>query len=112
MDLLGLEGHIFLRRTKQGKNRVCRRHFGAVIQVGVDVAGGADVAVTQPFLDFLQADAVRVQQACTGVPQIMEANLPQSVSLQHDRKVLRQETRRDQLTDLIEIDVIQVALVV
>ena len=46
------------------------------------------------------------------MPQIMKANLPQTVALQHNRKVLRQETRRDQLPGLIEIDVIQMALVV
>ena len=35
-------------------------HLGAVAQVRVDVAGGADVAVTQPDLDVFQGDAVGV----------------------------------------------------
>ena len=35
-------------------------HLGAVIQVGVDVAGGADVAVAQPLLNVLQGHAVGV----------------------------------------------------
>lgn len=77
-----------------------------LIQVRVDSAGRADVAVPRPFLNFLQTVAVRIQQACAGVSQIMEANLPQPISLQDNWKVLCQITRCDQLPNLIEIDVI------
>ena len=31
--------------------------------MGINIAGGADVAVTKPLLDFLQAHAVGVKQA-------------------------------------------------
>ena len=34
----------------------------------VDVGRGRDVAVTKPFLDFLQADAVGVQKAGAAMP--------------------------------------------
>ena len=40
-------------RVKQRENRICRRDLGAVIQMGVDVARGADVAVTEPLIAFL-----------------------------------------------------------
>ena len=43
-------------------------HLGAVVQVGVDVAGGADVAVAQPLLNVLQSHAVGVEQAGAGMP--------------------------------------------
>ena len=36
--------------------------------MGIDIAGGADIAVPQPLLNFLQAHAVGVKQACTAVP--------------------------------------------
>ena len=36
--------------------------------MGINIAGGADVAVPQPLLNFLQAHAVGVKQACTAVP--------------------------------------------
>ena len=42
--------------------------LGVVVQVGVDVAGGADVAVAEPFLNVLEGYAVGVEQGRTGVP--------------------------------------------
>ena len=56
----------------------------------VDVAGGADVAVTQPFLNVLQGHAVGVEQAGAGVAQIVEADAPQAVLLQEGREGLGQ----------------------
>ena len=32
--------------------------------MGINIAGGADIAVPQPLLNFLQAHAVGVKQAC------------------------------------------------
>ena len=65
-------------------------HLGAVAEVGVDVAGGAGVAVAQPDLDVLQGHAVGVEQAGAGMAQIVEANAPQSVLLQECREGLGQ----------------------
>ena len=42
--------------------------LGAIIEVGVDVAGRSDVAVAQPFLDVLEGYAVCIEKGCTGVP--------------------------------------------
>ena len=50
------------------KDRICRRDLAAVIQVGVDVGSRSNITVSQPFLDFLQTDAVCVKQAGTAVP--------------------------------------------
>ena len=36
--------------------------------MGIDIAGGADIAVPQPLLNFLQAHAVGVKQACAAMP--------------------------------------------
>ena len=53
---------------KQREDRICRRNLGAVVQVGVDVAGGGDVAVTKPLLNILQGNAVGIEQAGAGMP--------------------------------------------
>ena len=99
-------------RVKQRENRICRRNLGAVIQVGVDIAGGADVAVTKPLLNIFQGNAVGIEQAGAGMSQIMEADFLHPVALQNQRKVLGQKARRDELAHLIDVDVVQVALVI
>ena len=66
-ELLG----VLLR--KDSFNGLGGSHLGAVIQVGVDVAGGADVTVAQPLLNVLQGHAVGVEQAGAGVAEIVEA---------------------------------------
>lgn len=99
-------------RVKQRENRICRLNLGAVIQVGVDIAGGADVAVTKPLLNIFQGNAVGIEQAGAGMSQIMEAGFLHPVALQNQRKVLGQEARRDELAHLVDIDIVQVTLVI
>ena len=45
-----------------------RGDLAGKIQMGIDIAGGADIAVPQPLLDFFQAHPVGVKQACAAVP--------------------------------------------
>ena len=45
-----------------------RGYLAGKIQMGIDIAGGADIAVPQPLLNFLQAHAVGVKQAGAAVP--------------------------------------------
>ena len=45
-----------------------RGYLAGKIQMGIDIAGGADIAVPQPLLNFLQAHAVGVKQACAAMP--------------------------------------------
>ena len=80
--------------------------------MGVDVAGGTDVAVSKPLLNIFQGNAVGIEQAGTGMPQIVEADFLHPVALQNQRKVLGQKARRDELAHLIDVDVVQVALVI
>ena len=99
-------------RIKQREDRICRRNLGAVVQVGVDVAGGADVAVTKPLLNILQGNAVGIEQAGTGMPQIVEADFLHPIALQNQREMLGQEARRDELAHLVDIDIVHVTLVI
>ena len=99
-------------RIKQREDRICRRNLGAVVQVGVDIAGGGDVAVAKPLLNVFQGNAVGIEQAGTGMPQIVEADFLHPVALQNQREMLGQEARRDELSHLVDVDVVQVALVI
>ncbi len=54
-------------------------YLGAVIEVGVDVAGRSDVAVTQPFLDVFEGYAVGVKQGRAGMAKIVEPDASHSV---------------------------------
>ena len=46
------------------------------------------------------------------MPQIMEADFLHPVSFKNQRKMLSQKARRDQLTHLVDVDVVQVALII
>ena len=56
------------RQSKPCLHRLCRGDFRLVIQVGVDVRRGGEVAVAQPLLNVLEGNAVGQQQAGTAVP--------------------------------------------
>ena len=92
-------------RVKQREDRICRSNLGVIVQVGVDIAGGADVAVTKPLLNIFQGNAVGIEQAGAGMSQIMEADFLHPVALQNQRKVLGQEARRDEPAHLVDIDI-------
>ena len=50
----------FLSR-KIAEDFVGRGHFGVVVQMGVNIAGGSDVTVTQPLLNVLERHTVGVE---------------------------------------------------
>lgn len=41
--------------------------------MGINIAGGADIAVPQPLLNFFQAHAVGVKQAGAAMSKLVEA---------------------------------------
>ena len=59
--------------------------------MGINIAGGADIAVPQPLLNFLQAHAVGVKQACAAMAQVVEADTLHLVCYQKIREMLAQE---------------------
>ena len=71
-----------LRQNKPCLHRLCRGDFRLVIQVGVDVRRGGEVAAAQPLLNVLEGNAVGQQQAGTAVTQIVKAHPAQTVVLQ------------------------------
>ena len=57
-----------LRQSKPCLHCLCRGDLGLVIQVGVDVRRGGEVAVAQPLLNVLERHAVGQQQAGAAMP--------------------------------------------
>ena len=73
--------------------------------MGINIGGRAEIRVTEPFLDLLQRHAVSQQQAGAAMPQIMKANLPHTVLLQNQRKMLCEISGLHKFTDLVDIDI-------
>ena len=57
-----------VRQSQDIVHFICRGDFRLVIQVGVDVRRGGEVAMAQPLLNVLEGNAVGQQQAGTAVP--------------------------------------------
>ena len=87
-------------------------YLGAVIEVGVDVAGRSDVAVAQPFLDVLESYAVGVEESRAGVPEIVESDATHPVLFQKLRECLCEIPRLDPIAHRVHIDVIPIILTV
>ena len=53
---------------KRRKNCICRRDLTGKIQMCVNIGSGADAAVSQPFLNLLQAHTIGIEQTGTAMP--------------------------------------------
>ena len=94
------------------KDLISRGHLGVVVQMGVDVAGGADVAVTQPFLDVLEGYPISIKERCAGVPEVVEPDSPHPVFFQKLRECLREIPRLDPLAQYVDIDIVLIVFAV
>ena len=59
-------------------NGCCRIYFWIKIKVGINIWGGRNVTVTEPFLNFLEWNAVCIKQTCTTVTKVVKAYSPHS----------------------------------
>ena len=64
----------------------------------IDIAGGADVTVTEPLLNLLQVHAVGVKQACAAVAQVVEADAFHVVRREELREMLAQKVGANPLS--------------
>ena len=94
------------------QDRIRRRYLAAVIQMGVDVGSRPNITVPQPFLDFLQADAICIKQAGAAVAKVVETDFFHAVIFQRDLKMLGDEVWLHKLAHRIDIDVIKVLLAI
>ena len=74
----------------------------------INVACCADIAVPQPLLNFLQAHAVGVKQACAAMAQVVEADTLHLVCDQKIREMLAQEIGPNPLSHRVHIDIIKI----
>ena len=98
--------------AQQPEDRVRGIDLCGVIQVRIDVRRGRNIAVTEPFLYILQRYTVGVEQACAGMPQIVEAHMPEAVLLQKGLKLSGERVRRHQISKLVDIDILQIILAI
>ena len=72
----------------------------------INVACCADVTVTKPLLDFLQAHAIGIEQTGTTMAQIVKADTFHIVRRQENRKMLREIIRVHTFSHRIHIDIV------
>ena len=74
----------------------------------INVACSADIAVSQPLLNFLQAHAVGVKQAGAAMTQVVETDAFHIVRRQKNRKMLREIIRVHTFSHRIHIDIVEI----
>ena len=85
-----------------------RGYLAGKIQMGINIAGGADIAVPQPLLNFLQAHAIGVKQACAAMAQVVEADALHVVRREELREMLAQKVGADAPAHRVHIDIVEI----
>ena len=57
-----------VRQSQDIVHYICRRKLGLIVQMAVDICRGADVAVTEPFLNLFHGHVVCQQQRSAAMP--------------------------------------------
>ena len=74
----------------------------------INVACSADIAVSQPLLNLLQAHAIGIEQTGAAMTQVVETDFFQSVVFQYNLEMLCDEVWFDKFAHCIYIDIIQI----
>ena len=74
----------------------------------INVACSADVTVTQPLLNFLQAHPVGIKQAGAAMAQVMETDEFHIVRREELREMLTQEIGPNPLSHRVYIDIVKI----
>ena len=97
---------------KEAHDGVCGINLRGIIQMCIDISCGADVAVTEPFLNVFQRNSVRVKQAGATVSKVMVTNPPHPVLFKEFRESCCQILRLNQFSKFVNKDVVHVVLAV
>ena len=76
--------------------------------MGIDIAGGADIAVPQPLLNSLQAHAIGIEQTGAAMAQVVETDTLHLVCDQKIREMLAQEIGPNPLSHRVYINIVKV----
>ena len=74
--------------------------------MGVDVACGGNVAVSEPLLNILERHAVGIKQSRAGMAQIVKADAAHAVVFDKLREPLRQMSGLDPFAQIVDVDII------
>ena len=74
----------------------------------INVACCADITVTQPLMDFLQAHAIGIEQTGTTMAQVMETDEFHIVRREELREMLAQEIGPNPLSHRVYIDIVKI----
>ena len=76
--------------------------------MGINVACCADVTVTQPLLNLLQAHAIGIEQTGTTMAQVVETDTLHLVCYQKIWEMLAQEIGPNPLSHRVYIDIVKI----
>ena len=85
-----------------------RGHLTGEIQMCINVACCADVTVTKPLLDFLQAHAIGIEQTGAAMAQVVETDTLHLVCYQKIREMLTQKVGPNPLSHRVYIDIVKI----
>ena len=74
----------------------------------INVARRADVAVTEPLLNLLQAHAIGIEQTGAAMAQIVKADTLHLVCDQKIREMLTQKVGPNPLSNRVYIDIVKI----
>ena len=80
--------------------------------MGVDIARGGNVAVSEPLQNILERHTVGIMQSREGMAQIVEADAAHTVAFEKLREPLRQISGLDPLAQIVEVDIIPVIVAI
>ena len=101
-----------IRKMKYIIHNICGSDLRFVVQMTVNICRRTDVAVAEPFLDLLHRNIIGKQQRSAAVPEIVKANVPQTVSLQNLAEVLCYRIRTEDRSHSVHKDISIVFVVV
>lgn len=78
----------------------------------INVACCADVTVTKPLLDFLQAHAIGIEQTGAAMAQVVETDTLHLVCDQKIREMLAQEIGSNPLSHRVYIDIVKIIVAI
>lgn len=78
----------------------------------INVACCADVAVTEPLLNLLQAHAIGIEQTGTTMAQIVKADTLHLVCDQKIREMLTQKVGPNPLSNRVYIDIVKIIVAI
>ena len=103
----GSFSHYYLLR-EDTDDGIGRRYLAGEIQMCINVACCADVTVTQPLLNLLQAHAIGIEQIGAAMAQVVETDTLHLVCDQKIREMLTQEIGPNPLSHRVYIDIVKI----